>query len=47
MHINDHSPSLFDLIQLEVNPENNFIAQKSPFYYFPNFQMNIYENLFT
>lgn len=29
MHVNDHSPSLFDLIQLEVKPENNFMAKRT------------------
>lgn len=28
MHVSDHGPSLFDLIQLQVNPENNFMAEK-------------------
>lgn len=25
IHVSDHNPSVFDRIQLEVNPENNFI----------------------
>lgn len=29
VQVNDHSPSLFDIFQLEVKPENNFMAKKS------------------
>lgn len=40
MHVSDHGPSLFDLIQLQVNPENNFMAEKKKSY-FPDFQLNM------
>lgn len=30
MHVSDHSPGWFDLIRLEVNPENSFLASPNP-----------------
>lgn len=41
MYVSDHSPGWFDLIQLELSPENSFMTLPKSSYYSPHFQMNV------
>ena len=41
IYVSDNSPGLFDVIQLELSPENSFMTLPKSSYYSPHFQMNV------